>query len=308
MRRERKPLWDRFVGALAILTLMLPWTYGLMLYPLTMYLLYHGHVIIGTLLVTVIAYPYFAKDKRWDAWTDFLLRGADYFDEHSFEVTETFGVDRPYIAAYHPHGIISQGFIYNAGLRKDFTGVRGMGAPIIKHIPLLNLVFKWTGATTSSAKKNVLRIMKERKSLGVIPGGFEEATITCKDKDRVYIKDRKGFIKYALQFGYDVVPAYTFGDTGAYDNLQGWWPTRLALNKHHVPTVLPFGAWFFPLLPKYTAGVHTVIGRPIRCPRIENPTEKDVNYYHAQYIEALQELYDKHKGDFGMEDRTLEIW
>ena len=43
---------------------------------------------------------------------------------------------------------------------------------------------------------------------------FQEATITCKDVDRVYIKDRKGFVKYALQYGYDLVPSYTFGDAG----------------------------------------------------------------------------------------------
>lgn len=47
-----------------------------------------------------------------------------------------------------------------------------------------------------------------------VPVRSQEATITCKDVDRVYIKERKGFVKYALEYGYDLVPAYTFGDAG----------------------------------------------------------------------------------------------
>ena len=32
----------------------------------------------------------------------------------------------------------------------------------------------------------------------MLPGGFEEASLTDKSKEQVYIKSRKGFIKYAL--------------------------------------------------------------------------------------------------------------
>lgn len=32
--------------------------------------------------------------------------------------------------------------------------------------------------------------------------------------ERVYLRQRKGFIKYALQHGYTLVPGYTFGESG----------------------------------------------------------------------------------------------
>ena len=61
-------------------------------------------------------------------------------------------------------------------------------------------------------KASFQRLLREGKPLALIPGGFEEATITSDRADRVYLKDRKGFAKYALQNGYSVVPVYAFGE------------------------------------------------------------------------------------------------
>ena len=51
------------------------------------------------------------------------------------------------------------------------------------------------------------RLMREGGPMAVLPGGFEEATITCDNKHRIYIKKRMGFVKYALQAGYSIVPS-----------------------------------------------------------------------------------------------------
>lgn len=40
----------------------------------------------------------------------------------------------------------------------------------------------------------------------MVPGGYEEATLTTPKELRVYIKERKGFIKYALKYGYTIRP------------------------------------------------------------------------------------------------------
>lgn len=40
--------------------------------------------------------------------------------------------------------------------------------------------------------------MSKKKSIGLLPGGFEEATLTTPKQLRIYIKGRKGFLKYAL--------------------------------------------------------------------------------------------------------------
>ena len=56
-------------------------------------------------------------------------------------------------------------------------------------------------------------------SHAVVTGGFEEATVTCRFTERVFLKTRAGFIKYALRHGYDLVPCFTVGDS---DMFQGW--------------------------------------------------------------------------------------
>jgi 1-acyl-sn-glycerol-3-phosphate acyltransferase len=74
-----------------------------------------------------------------------------------------------------------------------------------------------------------------------IPTGFEEATIHSDEADRIYIKNRKGFIKYAIQHGVALVPVYVFGEKRTFSNLQGFWGFRLWLNSFGVPGVCPLG-------------------------------------------------------------------
>ena len=38
--------------------------------------------------------------------------------------------------------------------------------------------------------------------MALLPGGFQEATLFARNRHRVYINQRKGFIKYALRHGY----------------------------------------------------------------------------------------------------------
>ena len=54
--------------------------------------------------------------------------------------------------------------------------------------------------------KSIKNLMGRGQNIGLLPGGFEEATITVNDELRVYIKDRKGFIRYALEYNYGIYP------------------------------------------------------------------------------------------------------
>ena len=75
-----------------------------------------------------------------------------------------------------------------------------------------------------------------------MPGGFNEAALLKQNEDLVYIKSRKGFIKYALQNGYSIMPAYTFGECSTYTTLfsedsafKQW------LSNRNIPCVVPYG-------------------------------------------------------------------
>lgn len=41
---------------------------------------------------------------------------------------------------------------------------------------------------------------------------YLQATLNTKSENRIFIKNRKGFIKYALEYGTSIYPTFTFGE------------------------------------------------------------------------------------------------
>jgi hypothetical protein len=58
-----------------------------------------------------------------------------------------------------------------------------------------------------------------------------------------------------------------------------------------------YGKWWFPTCPLQKP-VDIVVGQPINVPLCPTFTEEQVDELLAQYIQALQELYDLKKHDF----------
>jgi len=81
----------------------------------------------------------------------------------------------------------------------------GLSSRFILYFPIIGLILKMWGVKAVNPT-NVKKLMKEGKSIGLLPGGFEEATITSKHEMRCYINNRKGFIKYAIENNYVIYP------------------------------------------------------------------------------------------------------
>lgn len=126
----------------------------------------------------------------------------------------------------------------------------------------------------------------------VIPGGYEEATITSNHEYRLFLKSRKGFIKYGLQEGSKLCPIFTFGENKCYKTTDKFMKFRLFLNKFKI-----FGTFVwskFGLIPEPHANIYMVIGKAIQLPKIENPTTEDINKYHKIYIQSVVDLFNRH--------------
>ena len=48
-----------------------------------------------------------------------------------------------------------------------------------------------------------------------------------------------------------------------------------------------------------------IIGTPIKCPRINKPTQADIDKYHAIYCKELIAMFDRNKFRFGMDNVQL---
>eukprot|EP01084_Bolivina_argentea_P198618 340062_1 len=245
----------------------------------------------------------------------------------------------PSLVSYHPHGIFTLGLVYNSGirlraysdqsqqLRQTYCGsVYGKDdlavncalddtklpyfaiidsklhcAPIFNH-----MCVKWTGCMEPAGKGNVSTIMKNKRSYGVMTGGFYEAALYENGKEFVYIKEKKGFIKYALKYGYQIVPCYTFGESRTYSNLM----SRLAgkstlfarvsrwLSDHNMPACVFYGGYPYinPLLPySKGVGIHSIHAAPIQIPKIESPSQQDIDKYHEIYCTQIKSVFDRNK-------------
>lgn len=228
---------------------------------------------------------------------------------------------RPKLYAVHPHGAFCMGWsVLFCSKIMDEGRVRFVFSPALYVSPLFRLWCRLVGRPGSASKASMIGYMKDVRSesgrpdhLALPPGGFEEATISCVDKDRVYIKKRVGFIKLALQNGYNVVPVYSFGENQTYSNMQGLWKFRLWLNSLNVPGIVVFGSWLFPLLPKrHPKGLKVVVGDPLVLPTLTDPSREDVKLWHDKYIASLVRLFEEHKEEYyGPEiakTAKLELW
>ena len=177
--------------------------------------------------------------------------------------------------------------------------------------PFFRLFSRGVGNPGSASKDSMISYMRKGESLALPPGGFEEATLTSTNHDRVFIKKRTGFVRLCLREGIAIRPVYVFGERSCYWNIQGAFKSRLALNRYGIPAILAWGNLLVPWLPKRHVEMYIAIGKPLKLPKIEKPTKEEVSAWHDKYIKALTQLFEEHKAAaYGPSSKTmkLEIW
>lgn len=275
--------------------------------------------IIGGLIV-LCALPHVGFKLGYTRWIhQLLIDTGDYYDRGAHTCYEfALSEDLPRgIWCYHPHGMFSW-FMAACHLRNTLRFDRkwapktlphqGLAVRLLCDSPLFrHFIVDTVRSTWPADRKGMLELMERDESLALIPGGFHEASITTRGRHRAFVLTKKGFVKIALRYGYALYPCYVFGESDTYDNPQGLTKLRVWLAEFNVPAILPLGRWFFPPLPRRDVGLYLVVGKPIALPRIADPTEQQLNEYHAMYVAALRALFDRNKGHFGLADAELEL-
>ena len=78
-------------------------------------------------------------------------------------------------------------------------------------------------------------LFQQRSDFGILPGGMEEVALFEFGRERVYLKRRKGFIKYALQHGDERTRSEICQTSGVGTQV----PLRLAGERAPRPTSTP---------------------------------------------------------------------
>jgi len=167
----------------------------------------------------------------------------------------------------HPHGVLSVGLLTNMHLKDGpFRNVVGLSSRVMLNVPVVGLFLRLWGVQSVDSK-HMKKLMKEGRNVSLMPGGFEEATITTPKELRVYIRKRKGFIKYAMDSNYSIYPTICLQEHQAFWTFDYLKSFRLWLNKWKVPAIIffnPTSLFFLPPKIDFCA----IVGRKIRYRQI----------------------------------------
>lgn len=219
----------------------------------------------------------------------------NYFDQYTLDFEEPLAKNGVMLAI-HPHNVFTLGLSVNS-----YSGRFGdnliCASRVLLQAPLLGLVYKLAGLTSVDAG-NLTYLMKQKKNISIIPGGFEEATLTTQKENRVFILQRKGFIKYAIRYGYKIYPVFVFNENKMFNTVERFETFRLLLNKIKLVGVIFWSR--FGILPDYHTKINTVVGKAISPIQDDHPSEEIINEYHVKYVESLKQLFETHKAKYGV--------
>jgi len=213
-------------------------------------------------------------------------------------VREEIRKGKNYLCVFQPHGALSFAGIASAvNAPAEFQGHGNFPTAVadaLLHTPLLKHVLGVFGLISAS-KASMKKTLKKPGAQGCVVlyvGGMAELFLSCENEERLYLKNRKGFVKLALQEGVDVLPVYLFGNTTV---LSVWKNPILATisRKLQVSLTYIWGRWFLPI-PRDCKLMY-VTGQPLGMPQIANPTQADIDKWHAKYCDEVRRLFDTYK-------------
>ncbi|CAF0846264.1 unnamed protein product [Rotaria sordida] len=233
--------------------------------------------------------------------------------------------DRSYIFGYHPHGIFCLGGFGNfateaTSFEQLFPGInlRFLVLNSNFQIPFFELILTMMGICDPS-KESCNYILKQGKGnciMLVIGGSKESLDARPSSEYLLTLKNRKGFIKVALENGASLVPVFSFGENDVYEQIANPRGSKLrslqmtlqqkmgyALPLFHARGVFQYK---FGLVP-HRHPIDTYVGEPIEVPKLAPAeiTPQIVNEYHKKYLNALTHLFDTHKAKHNNANASL---
>ncbi len=266
-------------------------------------------IIYVLVLCVVLSWP----ARRWEAvvrhglWSRFV----EYF---AVEVVadDPLPKDPSVLYAVIPHGTFPFGVgVLSLGpLNRIFNKVRPVVASAVLRFPGFGQLISSIGGIDARPRE-VSKAIQEGSSVSICPGGIAEMfwgypKEGCLPREEyAFLRSRKGFIRMAMKHGVPVVPVYCFGNTHAMHKAKTPWILEALSRLLKTSLILTWGRWGLPI--PYRVPLLYAVGKPLRLLQADNPTPAQVEAAHAQFLEALSDLFDRYKCYYGWGNKTLRI-
>uniref|UniRef100_A0A0N5AI68 Acyltransferase n=1 Tax=Syphacia muris TaxID=451379 RepID=A0A0N5AI68_9BILA len=241
-----------------------------------------------------------------------------YFPSYLHKTAELL-TGKNYLLVCHPHGIFPFG-VYTC-FATGGTGIYEKFPEIDIRVATLSMQFlvavrrEWMlfHGTVDCSKESLHYLLDTSKHVNnavvLVVGGAAEALDSHPGSHVLTLKERKGFVKIALETGAQLVPVYSFGETELYEQVKNPRGSRLRAVQDTLKKILGFSLpifngrgifnYNFGLLPRRRQ-IDVVVGSPVEVKRNPNPTQDEIEQLHTKYIEALEELFDANKVKYGI--------
>jgi len=228
-----------------------------------------------------------------------------------------------YLFAYEPHSVLPYGMTLAFGALGDrhleaAGPVAGEVWQCVSTVVLMQPVVKhfwWSLGLRGVGREQVRALLEggggaRAGRVALCPGGVQECLHMERGREVLFLRKRHGFIKLAIQTGAKVVPCFGFGQRELLHFVRpldwvlpgtavAWLSRRLGF----LP-LIPYGRWGLPLPFRGEEGLHVVIGTPLDLGHQAYPSRAEVQAGLDRFVEAMERLYENHKGGTGV---PLEI-
>ncbi|XP_076954156.1 diacylglycerol O-acyltransferase 2D-like [Bidens hawaiensis] len=266
-------------------------------------------LMVLLILVVLVIIPLNENNKWGLAFARHIYKNAaGYFPARVYvEDIKAFSPDQAYVFGYEPHSVwpLGAGILLDLAHYFPITKIKILASSAMFYTPIMRHFWTWLGVSSVN-RTNFLSLLKSGCSCIVIPGGVQEAFHMKPDYEVAFVKARRGFIRLAMETNSPVVPVFAFGQSYVYK----WWKPRgkFFLKLSRVMKFVPIVYWgtFWSFIP-FRRPILMVVGKPIHFKKNSSPSTEEVSEVHRQYVEALQNLFDRHKARAGYPDLELQI-
>ncbi|NWW46765.1 DGAT2 acyltransferase, partial [Pedionomus torquatus] len=149
-------------------------------------------------------------------------------------------------------------------------------------------------------------------AVAIVIGGAAESLSCRPGVTTLILKNRKGFVRMALQHGAYLVPSFSFGENDLFRQVvfeEGSWMRSIQQRFQKMMGFAPCVFYGRGLTSVHSRGflpyarpITTVVGEPVMVPKIEDPSCETVDMYHEMYIRSLLKLFNENKTKYGLSE------